>query len=206
MNNKELNEIEKVQVEKYKKLLIERNEDFNNYRNNLLEEISSLNDTREILKLINDELLEHYKAKSEMLFYFFNNTTSENRLDEKMIFPLIEVYDAMLNFIEDQKMHFDKLLALETTDTSTSTIKKIKWHSSPSIFGYLFLELAKCGFIEFPLHNGEPNLTGLANQLLDHFEVNGSKQTIINELNPQKQSLSETKRAKFQIPQIADLK
>lgn len=203
----ELNEFEKAIAEKYKKLLIERDVDFNKYRYDFIEKVNSLNETKEILEFIKNELIDHYKSKSIMLMHFYKNSTPDQRMDEKNIFFVCEIYDALLKFIEDQKVHYENILTLETPkQKNESGIKKMKWNSSPSVFGHLFFELAKNGFIDFPLRNGDINPTGLAKDLLELFEVNGSNETIIHEFNPLKQSLSVTKRAKFQIPQIADLK
>lgn len=86
------------------------------------------------------------------------------------------------------------------------TLKKIEWKGSPASFGYLFLELVKNGFIEPPLRNGEPNFTGLAKLCFQYFNVkNTDLEYLTKQLNPNSNLLSDTKRAKFTIPNISDL-
>jgi len=92
--------------------------------------------------------------------------------------------------------------------------KKIKWNGTPALFGYLFIELVNKGFIEMPLHNGEHNYTEFAKRCFDTFEIKGTNKplttigNLTKELNPKqdKNSLSDTKRAKFTIPELSDLK
>lgn len=82
---------------------------------------------------------------------------------------------------------------------------KIKWSGTPSQFGYLFLELVKNGFIEPPLYNGETNYKGLARLCYQNFDINTTPGNIEKEMNPNKNTLSDTKRAKFTIPNISDI-
>ena len=83
--------------------------------------------------------------------------------------------------------------------------EKIKWKGTPSQFGYLFLALVKQGFIEPPMRNGEYNYTGLSRLCNDYFDIETTPQNLTKELNPDKNTLSETKRAKFTIPDLFDL-
>jgi hypothetical protein len=196
---------EKNITDMYKKLLIERDGSFNNYRNNFLNDISKITDAYEIVAYIKNELLYHYKIKSEILLGFYKNTTAEQRTDDDNFNITLGIYDAILKFIEDQKEHYNKIIELEAKDNSKEKLKKLKWNSSPSIFGYLFLELANKGYIEFPLRNGELNATGLAKQLFELFEIKSTSETIISEFSAKKQSLSITKKQKFTIPYLSDL-
>lgn len=82
---------------------------------------------------------------------------------------------------------------------------KVTWLGSPSQLGYLFLELVKAGFIEPPLHAGEYNYTGLAKFCFNNFKVNTTQENLIKEMNPLKNTLSDTKRSKFTIPYLSDL-
>jgi len=89
--------------------------------------------------------------------------------------------------------------------------EKIKWKGTPSQFGYLFLELVKQGFIEPPMRNGEYNYKGLARICYDYFDIESkpekktTPENLAKELNPESNRLSDTKRAKFTIPDKADL-
>lgn len=82
---------------------------------------------------------------------------------------------------------------------------QVTWHGTPSQLGYLFNELVNKGFIEPPLYNGEFNYTGLAKFCYSNFKVNTTQENLIKEMNPSKNTLSETKRSKFTIPDITDL-
>ncbi len=82
-------------------------------------------------------------------------------------------------------------------------LKKITWNGSPSLFGYIFSELVKNNFIETPVRNGEPNFTGFAKKCWEHFEIDTTMENLIKEMNPKKNSLSDTKRVKF--PKLSDL-
>ncbi len=90
--------------------------------------------------------------------------------------------------------------------------EKIKWKGTPSQFGYLFLELVKHGFIDPPLYNGETNHTGLARLCYEYFDIDTTPGNLTKELKPdnkitgeRKNTLSDTKRAKFTIPYLSDL-
>lgn len=82
---------------------------------------------------------------------------------------------------------------------------QVTWRGSPSQLGYLFLELVKAGFIEPPLYGGEYNYTGLAKFCFNNFKVNTTQENLIKEMNPLKNTLSDTKRSKFTIPDLTDL-
>ena len=82
---------------------------------------------------------------------------------------------------------------------------KIKWLGTPSQFGYIFLELVKQGFIELTLHNGDSNFTELARRCYKYFDIDTTPENLKKEMNPNKNTLSDTKRAKFTIPNLSDL-
>jgi len=81
---------------------------------------------------------------------------------------------------------------------------KINWKGSPALFGYIFMEFVKNGFIDPPLRSGEMNYAGFAKLCFTHFNVNNTPlENLIKEINPKKNTLSDTKRAKF--PNLSDL-
>ena len=88
---------------------------------------------------------------------------------------------------------------------ATEQGKKIIWNGSPSLLGYLFTELAKKRFISPPTHAGDISYAGFAKQVLKHFDINTTHDNLIKEFNPEKNTLSDTKRAKFTIPELSDL-
>ena len=70
-------------------------------------------------------------------------------------------------------------------------------------------QLANQGYIEYPLHNGEINKTGLGKICWEHFDVECTETSFLKTFTDNK--LSETKRKKFEfseikIPLLADIK
>lgn len=94
---------------------------------------------------------------------------------------------------------------IETNRKPLQAGEKIKWNGTPSQFGYLFLELVARGFIDTPLYNGETNFKGLARQCYQYFDITTTPGNIEKEMNPNKNTLSDIKRAKFTIPNLSDL-
>ncbi len=90
--------------------------------------------------------------------------------------------------------------------TLRKDINKIKWLGSPSIFGFLMTELVKRGYIEPPLRNGESNYAGFAKLCYQYFDIDTTQENLIKEMNPGKCTLSDTKREKFTIPELSDLR
>lgn len=84
-------------------------------------------------------------------------------------------------------------------------LKKITWKGTPSQFGYIILELVKHGFIDPPPYNTGPNFTGLARLCFHYFDIKTTEDNLIKELNPYNNTLSDGKRAQFQIPDLSDL-
>lgn len=99
----------------------------------------------------------------------------------------------------------EKRYEIKNNLKSTHIDMKITWNGSPAQFGYLFLELVKHGFIEPPLYNGEMNYTGLSRLCNNYFDIETTSQNLTKEMNPEKNTLSDTKRAKFTIPNLSDL-
>jgi hypothetical protein len=97
-----------------------------------------------------------------------------------------------------------KELKAEVKETGAQ-VKKIKWNGSPSVFGYLFLELVKKGFIDPPPYNGEPNFAELSRLCFQYFDIDTTPENLKKVLNENSNQLSETKRAKFTIPHLSDL-
>ena len=62
------------------------------------------------------------------------------------------------------------------------------------------------GFIASPITHGELSIKKLAKVCFEVFETKSTIQNIERELNPSKNSLSDTKRNFFKIPNVSDLK
>jgi len=90
---------------------------------------------------------------------------------------------------------------------SGENFEKLTWCGSPSQFSYLFLELAQKGLINFPLTNGETsfNKYGKICWNIFTFECGTTMENIQKEMNPKKNTLRETMRSKFTIPDINDI-
>jgi hypothetical protein len=86
-------------------------------------------------------------------------------------------------------------------------IEKLKWIGTTAQFGFIINELATKGFIEFPQTHKELSISKLAKLCLNSFNIDTTKGTLENALNPEKpQYLPETKCKSFAIPNINDLK
>jgi hypothetical protein len=86
-------------------------------------------------------------------------------------------------------------------------IEKLKWLGTTAQFGFIINELATKGFIEFPQTHKELSISKLAKLCLNSFNIDTTKGTLENALNPEKpQYLPETKCKSFAIPNINDLK
>ena len=82
---------------------------------------------------------------------------------------------------------------------------KIKWNGTPSQFGYLFLELVKQGYIELPTYAGNGSYAALAKKCFESFDIKTTPDNLKKEMNPEKNSLSHSKQARFTIPNISEL-
>lgn len=117
----------------------------------------------------------------------------------------VDEEDVALRFVELELEYLTKLDELEHLSDKRN-IEKIRWKGSPALFGYIFLELIEKGYIEPPLYAGDWNYQGLAKLCFQCFNVNNTTiENLIKEMNPKKHYLSETKKAKFTIPQLSDL-
>ena len=123
-------------------------------------------------------------------------------------------FDPVLMYVDSEIQN----LPSEKQDKPTLSNNKIKWNGTPSQFGYLFLELVKHGFIEPPPHGSEWSYSGLAKQCYQYFHIESKPgklttlENLIKELQPdniktgnRKNTLCDSIRAKFTIPDLPDL-
>ena len=161
--------------------------------------------------LIYERLLREkvfYKLKFELQYQ--KGSKQKVQLLESMLHNLeiLEPSDReslILTEIIHKEIEFLRRIEEEEEEEIVRKIEKIKWKASPSIFGFLMNELVKHGYIEPPLRGGEYNFTGLAKLCCSYFEINSPLENVIKELNPNKNALSDVKRAKFTIPELSDL-
>ncbi|MCX6234985.1 MAG: hypothetical protein NT175_09745 [Bacteroidetes bacterium] len=167
-----------------------------------------------------------WEKDSELDFISVNITYYEkeiNRLEDKQMemlmdgFPDAKTMQELESNLKNHELYKRKFLEVKNGDfygqnneienptNKPTKYEKIIWKGTPSVFGYLFHELIAKGFIEPPLHNGEINYTKCARLCLKYFDIKTTEGTLINMINPEKCNLSETKKAKFTIPEINDL-
>jgi len=146
---------------------------------------------------------DNYEAdKADFIWFIENTFIQENYysnvygVDKYDIGSLLKapIMKVINTWIEEKRIELN-------IGMTEQEVNKIKWKGPPSVFGYLFLELVHNGFIEAPpLHNGEINYSGLARLFFEHFDIETTLGNLSKEMNPGKNSLSNTKRAKFTIP------
>ncbi|MCF8369436.1 MAG: hypothetical protein K9G76_10375 [Bacteroidales bacterium] len=83
---------------------------------------------------------------------------------------------------------------------------KIKWLGKPAHLGYIFSELAKNGFIELPVTNGEISYSKLGRILFNVFDIDTTSGNLEKEVNENKNTLSNSNKAKFTIPELSQIK
>lgn len=171
---------------------------------------------------VKDDLVEFQKDTEKLTFLEFVLKDRQNFFIEEshsITFPL--EYDGDIipmdqdsyvserlgeDFVTEfcyERIAFYKSKILLQEEQSGRSEEKIPWNAPPSVFGHVFLEFVKVGMIPPPLRNGEINYAGLAKLCFRHFKINTTLENLIREMNPGKNSLSETKRLKF--PDLADL-
>ena len=152
---------------------------------------------------------EFYKHEKFMEFY--REHGSPKIIDKKPFLIFIkEMLPSYPEIPEARKQTIlewvnEKMADLKNMVKPVLTNEKIKWNGSPSQFGFLINSLVTKGFIEPPLYNGETNFSGLARLCYDHFDIETTIGNLTKEVNPEKNSLSDTKRSKFDIPNLSDL-
>lgn len=95
----------------------------------------------------------------------------------------------------------------ETAATTVSKVEKLVWTGKPSQFGHVFLELASKGYIDLPSTNGQGSYGKFARICWDLFDFDPATTpgNIEKQLNPEKNDLSLSNKAKFSIPEIKDI-
>jgi hypothetical protein len=109
-------------------------------------------------------------------------------------------------FIEKIRPKNVELEEVSPTGNSANKIK-LNWLGSPSQFSYILSELARNGFIEIPSTNGEASYSKFAKVCWELFNFQNSTtlENLQKEMNPNKNTLSDTVRSKFQFPNLTDI-
>jgi len=105
------------------------------------------------------------------------------------------------------KEALDELRALIISQKNEPKIQKLKWLGKAEQFGYMFSELAKQGFIEMPGSRGEGSYSKYAKVCFELFDfaIPTTVDNLERAMNPEKNRLSESNRAKIIIPDIKDI-
>lgn len=140
--------------------------------------------------------IEHFKT----ILRSHESNTSQDSLDAIEIVKIRKHLANMEDLLVNEYPHSKSL-----QNPKMNPATKLKFNGSPALFGFLITELAKKGYIEYPLRSGDPNYTGLAKICFSLFEIQTTSENLIREFNPNKNSLSETKRRKFSIPEKSDV-
>jgi hypothetical protein len=162
----------------------------------------SLTDIIEGMDLLADEFLEHH------LKHTFDNDIPKFK---KYLDGLCLKYDFLKGTHETIiTQFFDRLTQEdrpEKANVNALKAEKLRWSGTPSQFGYLLLELAKKGFIDLPTTGGEASYAKYAkvsSELFD-FQTPTTLENLKKEFNPNKNTLSETVRSKFSIPELTEI-
>lgn len=96
-----------------------------------------------------------------------------------------------------QKAHIESLLEELTKEILPGT--RIKWKMSAYVFGEIMLGLHKKGYLDLPIgKNSEESYELFAKTLLNSFKIEAAWPTIKDAMNPNKNILSDIKRAKLE--------
>jgi hypothetical protein len=146
--------------------------------------------------------LEGYKTKASKRATYLEKIVSEKIYNTDNF--SLEINNLQL-FIGWLKGHIAELNQSLTASNTPNGLEKIKWLGKTSQIAYLFSELAKKGFIDLPTTRGDGSYSKLGVLIMQYFDVDTTIDNMKKEVNPAKNSLSETSRNKFVIPDIKDL-
>ncbi|QHV97283.1 hypothetical protein [Spirosoma endbachense] len=95
-----------------------------------------------------------------------------------------------------------------TNEEEANRLNKLTWSCKPAVAGYIISELIRAGYIEPPIKNGELSLNKLANICSQLFDVSGyspSRDSWRNVVDPERNALPDSKRAKLNLPDLDQL-
>lgn len=181
-------------------------------------------------KIINENPQAIYYTKSQIGHYigdfdrWFSKTSYMKGFDSIALKREIKFHHSDFTFSNTQRIidgiigaQFipfleEQLLILEEEkknpkNKSKIQLERIKWTGKPSQLGYLITKLIEKDFIELPTTHGNGSYSKLAKLFYQYFDVRNEKdeptteQNLIKEFNPEKNTLSETSRARIVIPE-----
>lgn len=111
--------------------------------------------------------------------------------------------------IEWVKRQIDSYKELQNLEIESAglNIEKLTFLGTPPQFGYIFTELARTGFVELPSTHGEGSYSKYAKTCWEmfNFKSNTTIKNLEKEMNPKKNTLSPTMRARFVFPDSKEL-
>ena len=154
-------------------------------------------------------IAEEIKSKHrEILIGYFTIEAAKNPLwvnNQKIIQELGEL------IMGENSLKVIKNYSRNIQENDSVDNDKIEFKVSPALLGHIFLELIEKDYMQPVLSAGDPNYSGTAKKLWDHFDIintDGKKTTLenwIKVMNPNKNPLAEAKRQKIIIPHKKDL-
>lgn len=148
-------------------------------------------------KYIGVEVEEPAKSLEE------NEAFENGALDYNSVIDMKDSKEDFYKIIYDEIENLVNLLSVLLLPCSDD-IRKLEWNAKPAQLAYLLNELNNKGWLRAPLTNGEVSSQKMANLCDKIFSFNGTKRSLSNSLNKE-YSLSDTKQAKFAIPDLKDI-
>ena len=108
-----------------------------------------------------------------------------------------------LKYISEQFQRYS--LRPIIAESSTATDEKIKFNGGPALLGFLMKQFIAKGYIDLPFVNGDTSIERLATLCYEKFEMEGELSSLKKYMGGTK-NISETKAAKFLIPDFRDIK
>jgi hypothetical protein len=143
-----------------------------------------------------EEAEDYYVSLQESNWHLIKGLEEINQIIEECRIYFIEgvktVSDATTEMIDIGKLSVNNELQ-----------PKLTWSCKPAVAGYIISELIRAGYVNPPTTNGELSLTKLAkicDQLFDIAGHNPSQGSWRNVLDPERNTLSDHKRARLNLP------
>jgi hypothetical protein len=183
-------------LDQYKNQKIKENPIYIEYSKEIIKTLSSLTDINEKVTYLNEVLIDLLENKALH--------DGEEKETQNIWVLNDDPLNTLISFVKEKLSIYEEILS--KSDLTKSTLeKKIKSNAPPALLAHVFHELALKGYIEFPMYAGEINLTGLARHVFEVVEIDTTLNNFIKEMNPGKNTLSLTKRQKFNLREIKDL-
>ena len=162
-----------------------------------------------------DKLYSFYYKKGDLLFHswitkYLNEIweTHDTPYNGNIGNPEISVFlNYQKAFLDKISIHLNRLIKdLEESNPTLIKEQKLTWLSTPSLFGHIFFQLGKKGFIEIPKReNGKYNFAKYAAICFTCFNIDTTIGALPKELNPNSNSFVQYNEDIFKIPLEKDV-